>query len=182
MDIFNPCNTFWYYNQRLKFIYLSYASAVHYIIVWFDYIVANIVTVIPHRAHRWDTWKSGCDRLVSEPTLSELNTILMCLISVTQLHILESRQEHRTNSNCYSSLSFYCLLLFKVLKVGNMPPAIRRGRGGRGKGTIITHNDHEAGPSNMRAPSSTRSEEPQRLRRNLFEPARHSTSHSSTPS
>ena len=35
--------------------------------------------------------KLGCDRLVSEPTLSELNTILMCLISVTQLHILESR-------------------------------------------------------------------------------------------
>ncbi|KAJ0911746.1 hypothetical protein HanRHA438_Chr06g0266591 [Helianthus annuus] len=63
-----------------------------------------------------------------------------------------------------------------------MPPAIRRGRGGRGRGTIITHNDHEAGPSNMRAPSSTRSEEPQRRRRNLFEHARHSTSHSSTPS
>ncbi|KAJ0940321.1 hypothetical protein HanRHA438_Chr02g0082051 [Helianthus annuus] len=34
----------------------------------------------------------------------------------------------------------------------------------------------------MRAPSSTRSEEPQRRRRNLFEPARRSTSHSSTPS
>ena len=34
------------------YTYLSYASAVHYIIVWFDYIVANIVTVIPHRAHR----------------------------------------------------------------------------------------------------------------------------------
>ncbi|KAJ0725960.1 hypothetical protein HanPI659440_Chr12g0464821 [Helianthus annuus] len=56
-----------------------------------------------------------------------------------------------------------------------------RGRGRRGKGTDIAHNDHEAGPSNTRAPSSTRSEEPQR-RRNLFEPARHSTSHSSTPS
>ena len=27
-------------------------GSVHYIIVWFDYIVANIVTVIPHRAHR----------------------------------------------------------------------------------------------------------------------------------
>ena len=67
-----------------------------HIIVWFDYIVANYVTVIPHRAHRWYTWKSGCDRLVSEPTLSELNTILLCLISMTQLHILESRQELRT--------------------------------------------------------------------------------------
>ena len=81
----------------------------HYIIVWFDYIVANIVTVIPHRAHRWDTWKSGCDRLVSEPTLSELNTILMCLISMTQLHILESRQELRTNSDYYSFLSLFSI-------------------------------------------------------------------------
>ncbi|KAJ0534664.1 hypothetical protein HanRHA438_Chr09g0403141 [Helianthus annuus] len=61
-----------------------------------------------------------------------------------------------------------------------MPPAIRRV--GRGKGPITTHNDHKAGPSHMRAPSSTRSEEPQRRRRNLFEPARRSTSHSSTPS
>ncbi|KAM0020953.1 hypothetical protein Hdeb2414_s0024g00645111 [Helianthus debilis subsp. tardiflorus] len=64
-----------------------------------------------------------------------------------------------------------------------MPPVIFRGkgRGRRGRGEIITHNDHEAGPSNTRAPSTTRSEEPQR-RRNLFEPARHSTSHSSTSS
>ncbi|KAJ0578589.1 hypothetical protein HanIR_Chr05g0249611 [Helianthus annuus] len=54
-----------------------------------------------------------------------------------------------------------------------------RGRGRRGRGEIVTHNDHEAGPSNTRAPSTTRSEEPQR-RRNLFEPARHSTSHSSS--
>ncbi|KAJ0925638.1 hypothetical protein HanRHA438_Chr04g0161971 [Helianthus annuus] len=61
-----------------------------------------------------------------------------------------------------------------------MRPAIRRG--GRGKGPITTHNDHEAGPSSMRAPSSTRSEEPQRRRRNLFEAARRSTSHSLTPS
>ncbi|MFS7992446.1 hypothetical protein Hanom_Chr12g01082311 [Helianthus anomalus] len=93
----------------------------------------------------------------------------MCLISVTQLHILESRQEHRTNSNCYSR---------------NMPRVIirGRGRGRRIRETIITHNDHEAGPSNTRAPSATRSEEPQRQRRDLFEPARHSTSHSSTPS
>ena len=28
----------------------------------------------PHRAHRWHVEKLGCDRLVSEPTLSELNT------------------------------------------------------------------------------------------------------------
>ncbi|KAJ0816923.1 hypothetical protein HanPI659440_Chr00c09g0720931 [Helianthus annuus] len=64
-----------------------------------------------------------------------------------------------------------------------MPPVIFRGRGKgrRGRGTDITHNDHETEPSNTRAPSTTRSEEPQR-RRNLFEPARHSTSHSSTPS
>ncbi|KAJ0705584.1 hypothetical protein HanPI659440_Chr14g0575061 [Helianthus annuus] len=64
-----------------------------------------------------------------------------------------------------------------------MPPVIFRGRGigRRGRGEIITHNEHEAGPSNTRAPSTTRSEEPQR-RRNLFEPARHSTSHTSTPS
>ncbi|MFS7988288.1 hypothetical protein Hanom_Chr11g01032981 [Helianthus anomalus] len=61
-----------------------------------------------------------------------------------------------------------------------MPPAIRRG--GRGKGPITTHNDHEVGPSNMRAPSSTRSENPQRHRRDQLEPARRSTSHSSTPS
>ncbi|KAJ0863174.1 hypothetical protein HanPSC8_Chr12g0526861 [Helianthus annuus] len=60
-----------------------------------------------------------------------------------------------------------------------MPPAIRKG--GRGKGPITTH-DHEVGPSHMRAPSSTRSDEPRRNRRNLFEPARRSTSHSSTPS
>ena len=145
VDIFDFCNTFDITTRGWSlYIYLKLPLCI-YIIVWFDYIVANIVTVIPHRAHRWDTWKSGCDRLVSEPTLSELNTILMCLISVTQLHVLESRQEHRTNSNYYSSLSFYWLLLFKVLKAGNMPPAIRRGRGGRGKGTIITHNDHEAG-------------------------------------
>ncbi|KAM0055289.1 hypothetical protein Hdeb2414_s0006g00204421 [Helianthus debilis subsp. tardiflorus] len=66
---------------------------------------------------------------------------------------------------------------------GNMPPIIFRGkgRGRRGIGEIVTHNDHEAGPSKTRAPSTTRSEEPQR-RRNLFEPAWHSTSHSSTPS
>ena len=52
--------------------------------------------------------------LVSEPTLSELNTILMCLILMTQLHILESRQEHKTNSNCYSNCLFivYCYLKF----------------------------------------------------------------------
>ncbi|KAJ0724617.1 hypothetical protein HanPI659440_Chr12g0449611 [Helianthus annuus] len=64
-----------------------------------------------------------------------------------------------------------------------MPPVIfrGRGRGRRGRGEIITHNDHEAGPSGTRPPSMTRSEEPQR-RRDLFEPARHSTSHSSTPS
>ena len=70
----------------LKYIYL-YASAVHSYIVWFDYIVANYVTIIPHRAHRWNVWIPGCDRLVSEPTLSELNSSLLCLISVTQLHI-----------------------------------------------------------------------------------------------
>ena len=109
VDYISTTVILWYYIQRLKYIYL-YASAVHLNIVWFDYIVANYVTVIPHRAHRWNVWKSGCDRLVSEPTLSELNTILMCLISMTQLHIHESRQEHRTNPNCYSSLSFivYC--------------------------------------------------------------------------
>ncbi|KAJ0922676.1 hypothetical protein HanPSC8_Chr05g0206651 [Helianthus annuus] len=33
-------------------LYFSIASAVHLTIVWFDYIVANYVTVIPHRAHR----------------------------------------------------------------------------------------------------------------------------------
>ncbi|MFS7907636.1 hypothetical protein Hanom_Chr01g00073681 [Helianthus anomalus] len=64
-----------------------------------------------------------------------------------------------------------------------MPPVIfrGRGRGRRGRGQIVIHNDHEAGPSNTRAPSMTRSEEPQR-RRDHVEPARHSTSHSSTPS
>ncbi|MFS7999985.1 hypothetical protein Hanom_Chr12g01173061 [Helianthus anomalus] len=64
-----------------------------------------------------------------------------------------------------------------------MPPVIfrGRGRGRRGRGQIVTHNDHEAGPPNTRAPSMTRSEEPQR-RRDHVEPARHSTSHSSTPS
>ncbi|KAJ0725278.1 hypothetical protein HanPI659440_Chr12g0456911 [Helianthus annuus] len=64
-----------------------------------------------------------------------------------------------------------------------MPPVIfrGRGRGRRGRGDIVTHHDHEAGPSGTRPPSMTRSEEPQR-RRDLYEPARHSTSHSSTPS
>ncbi|KAM0008822.1 hypothetical protein Hdeb2414_s0103g00794481 [Helianthus debilis subsp. tardiflorus] len=61
-----------------------------------------------------------------------------------------------------------------------MPPRIRRG--GRGKGPITTHNDHEAGPSHLRTPFTTMSAEPQRNRRNLFEPARRSVSHSSTPS
>ncbi|KAF5772996.1 hypothetical protein HanXRQr2_Chr13g0583721 [Helianthus annuus] len=61
-----------------------------------------------------------------------------------------------------------------------MPPAIRRG--GRGKGPITTHNDHEAGPLHMRAPASTMSADPQRNRRNLFEPARRYISHSLTPS
>ncbi|KAJ0901967.1 hypothetical protein HanPSC8_Chr08g0331511 [Helianthus annuus] len=64
-----------------------------------------------------------------------------------------------------------------------MPPVIfrGRGRGRRGRGEIVTHHDQEAGPSGTRHPSMTRSEEPQR-RRDLYEPARHSTSHSSTPS
>ncbi|KAF5812602.1 hypothetical protein HanXRQr2_Chr03g0088281 [Helianthus annuus] len=64
-----------------------------------------------------------------------------------------------------------------------MPPVIfrGRGRGRRGRGEIVTHHDKEAGPSGTRHPSMTRSEEPQR-RRDLYEPARHSTSHSSTPS
>ncbi|MFS7963372.1 hypothetical protein Hanom_Chr08g00737301 [Helianthus anomalus] len=60
----------------------------------------------------------------------------MCLISMTQLHVLESRQEHRTNSKF-------------VIPVWIMSPTIRRG--GRGKGPITTHNDHEARPSNMRS-------------------------------
>ncbi|MFS8010288.1 hypothetical protein Hanom_Chr14g01295261 [Helianthus anomalus] len=34
------------------YIYLFKLPLCIYIIVWFDYIVANIVTVIPHRAHR----------------------------------------------------------------------------------------------------------------------------------
>ena len=51
MDLFRLLVILGYYIRWLKYIYL-YASAVHLNIVWFDYIVANYVTVIPHRAHR----------------------------------------------------------------------------------------------------------------------------------
>ncbi|MFS7909957.1 hypothetical protein Hanom_Chr02g00100671 [Helianthus anomalus] len=60
-------------------------------------------------------------------------------------------------------------------------PAIFR-RGGKGKGPMSAPNDHEVAPSRQRAPSSTMSADPRENRRNLFEPARWSTSHSSTPS
>ncbi|MFS7998569.1 hypothetical protein Hanom_Chr12g01155441 [Helianthus anomalus] len=62
-----------------------------------------------------------------------------------------------------------------------MPPRFFRRRG-RGKGPITAPNDNEAGPSNVRAPSTTESDDPRQNRRNLFEPARRSVSHSSTPS
>ena len=49
--ISTACDTWILHFCWLKYIYL-YASAVHLNIVWFDYIVANYVTVIPHRAHQ----------------------------------------------------------------------------------------------------------------------------------
>ncbi|XP_022041564.1 leucine-rich repeat extensin-like protein 5 [Helianthus annuus] len=61
-----------------------------------------------------------------------------------------------------------------------MPPRFFRRRG-RGKGPITAPNNNEAGPSNARAPSTTESDDAQQNRRNLFEPARRSVSHSSTP-
>ncbi|KAJ0846026.1 hypothetical protein HanRHA438_Chr15g0720271 [Helianthus annuus] len=102
---------------------------------------------------------------------------------MTQLHILESRQELRTNSDYYSIFVFIFDLIFNKFWSRKMPPVIfrGRGRGRRGRGEIVTHHDNEAGTSGTRHPSMTRSEEPQR-RRDLYEPARHSTSHSSTPS
>ncbi|XP_021995196.1 uncharacterized protein LOC110892334 [Helianthus annuus] len=60
-----------------------------------------------------------------------------------------------------------------------MPPRFRRG--GRGKGPISAPNDHEAGPSHRRTPSTTRSADPQEPWRTYVEPARRSISHSSTP-
>ena len=47
MDLFRLLVILGYYIRWLKYIYL-YASAGHLNIVWFDYIVANYVTVIPH--------------------------------------------------------------------------------------------------------------------------------------
>ncbi|XP_022042186.1 extensin-1-like [Helianthus annuus] len=61
-----------------------------------------------------------------------------------------------------------------------MPPRFFRRRG-KGKGPITAPNNNEAGPSNARAPSTTESDDPRQNRRNLFEPARRSVSHSSTP-
>ncbi|KAM0001360.1 hypothetical protein Hdeb2414_s0377g00880741 [Helianthus debilis subsp. tardiflorus] len=61
-----------------------------------------------------------------------------------------------------------------------MPPRFFRRRG-RGKGPITAPDNNKAGPSNARAPSTTESDDPQQNRRNLFEPARRSVSHSSTP-
>ena len=41
---------YYFYSERNIF-YLLLPLCIH-IIVWFDYIVANYVTVIPHRAHQ----------------------------------------------------------------------------------------------------------------------------------
>ena len=99
VDYISTIVILWYYIQRLKYIYL-YASAVHlYIVVWL--YCCQLRHGNPPPGPPVTRGNSGCDRLVSEPTLSELNTSLLCLISVHKLHILRVPSldiEHRTNS------------------------------------------------------------------------------------
>ena len=97
---------------KLKCFYS--ASAVHYYIVLIVYDDANYVTV-PHTGPTGDTWKSGCDRLVSEPTLSELNTSLLCLISVTQLHIPRFSSLDKELRKCSTFRLFYLYFLLLAL-------------------------------------------------------------------
>ncbi|KAM0072957.1 hypothetical protein Hdeb2414_s0001g00042071 [Helianthus debilis subsp. tardiflorus] len=153
----------------------------------FVYDDANYVTV-PHTGPTGDTWKWGCDRLVSEPTLSELNTILMCLISVTQLHIPRFSSLDKELRKC-SNISFNLFLLFIIALSYifccatcltfdriTMPPRMR------GRGGFATSHDHEAGPSHRRAPSATHNTAANDLWRSFAEPARHSVSASTSPS
>ncbi|XP_022030597.1 early nodulin-75-like [Helianthus annuus] len=62
-----------------------------------------------------------------------------------------------------------------------MPPRVR-GRVGRGKASVLTRNDHEAGPSHRRTPSASLGSSPHEDWRTYLEPVRCSVSLSSSPS